>query len=470
MAIMTKCAFFDVVLIFSSLLTTFYFWMKWKHWYWQRRGIRSLPTHWFFGHLKDAILMRKPAGVILAELHQQANDDDEVLGIYVLHKPFLLIRNPELIKQIMIKDFHAFSNHHFTAKTNADSVSKWCLGFVDNPEWKYLRMKMTSVFTSSKLKNLFLLMQESGEAMRDHLHDRFTNVSEVSFNVQDTFYRYTTNVISSVAFGIRTNCFDTPTPEFYKKSRDAFRITLLGSLRFFFLYFLPNIGKYMGGKMLGDSTDYFRKVFWDSMDSRSLTKTKRGDLIDSLLQLKAEPDNVPFQFEGDALFAQAAIFFVAGRDTSISTMTYVLCELAKHPEIQKRVRQEILEKIKAANGLTYDAVRNMKYLHQVINETLRLYPPAPILDRLTVTEYTFPGTKITIEKGTPVYVSVRGLHTDPRYYADPARFDPERFSDEKKNEITPCTFVPFGEGPRNCIGRYAIRIFANCHGTNSNSA
>lgn len=83
----------------------------------------------------------------------------------------------------------------------------------------YFRMKMTSVFTSSKLKNLFLLMQESGEAMRDHLHDRFTNVSEVSFNVQDTFYRYTTNVISSVAFGIRTNCFDTPTPEFYKKCK-----------------------------------------------------------------------------------------------------------------------------------------------------------------------------------------------------------------------------------------------------------
>lgn len=93
-------------------------------------------------------------------------------------------------------------------------------------------------------------------------------------------------------------------------------------------------------------------------------------------------------FEGDVLLAQAAIFFVAGRETSITTMTYVLCELAKHPEMQKRVRQEILEKIEAANGVTFEAVHDMKYLHQVINETLRIYPPASILDRVPIQDYT----------------------------------------------------------------------------------
>jgi len=64
----------------------------------------------------------------------------------------------------------------------------------------------------------------------------------------------------------------------------------------------------------------------------------------------------------------------------------------------------------------------------------------------------FPGTKITIEKDTPVYVVLRGIQSDPRYYRDPTRFDPERFSDERKDEIVSCTFLPFGEGPRNCIG------------------
>lgn len=61
------------------------------------------------------------------------------------------------------------------------------------------------------------------------------------------------------------------------------------------MFFLPDFGKYVGGQILGDYTNYFRKVFWDSMDSRSVTKIKQGDLIDSLLQLKNEPDDAPFR-------------------------------------------------------------------------------------------------------------------------------------------------------------------------------
>ncbi|KYN21324.1 PREDICTED: cytochrome P450 6k1-like [Trachymyrmex cornetzi] len=453
MAILYECALLDALVIFSSLFATLYLWMKWKHTYWQRHGVSTLPTHWFFGHFKDAMLFRKSAGVVLSELHKQAENED-VLGIYILHKPFLILRNPELIKQIMIKDFNIFPNHYFRGANNSDTISKWSLFSIRYPEWKYLRSKMTPVFTSGKLKNLFQLMQESGEKMRDHLHDQIKDNSKImSIKVKDTFYKYTTDVTSSVAFGIRTNCFDTPSPEFYVNSRKAFVQTILSTLQLFFLFFLPSIGKYLGGSMLGRYTDYFRKVFWDSMDNRSVTKIKRGDLIDSLLQLKTEtPDNMNVRFEGDALLAQAAIFFVAGRETSIATMTCALFELAKQPEIQRRVREEILKTIQDANDVTYEAVHNMKYLHQVINETLRLYPPAPIIDRFPLSDYTFPGTKITVKKNIPVYVVLRGIQSDPRYYLDPMRFDPERFSDERKDEIVPSTFLPFGEGPRNCIG------------------
>ncbi|XP_011164534.2 uncharacterized protein LOC105199238 [Solenopsis invicta] len=453
MAVLTESAFLDTLVIFSSLFATLYIWMKWKHTYWQRRGVPTLPAHWFFGHFKDACLQRKPAGKVLGDLYQQAKDKD-VLGIYILHKPFLILKNPELIKQIMIRDFNVFPNHHFRGATTSDTVGKWTLFTIHNPEWKYLRMKMSPVFTSGKLKSLFLLMQESGEKMRDHLHDLAEDkFKTVPITVKDIFYKYTTDVISSVAFGIRLNCFDTPSPEFYENSRKAVLATFLRTVQFFFLFFLPNIGQHLGGSILGKYTNYFRKVFWDSMDNRSITKTKRGDLIDSLLQIKNEkPDNSNIKYEGDVLFAQAAIFFVAGRETSITTMTCALFELAKQPEMQKHLREEILKAIEDANGVTYEAVQNMKYLHQVINETLRLHPPAPIIDRVPVSNYTFPGTKITIEKDTPVYVVLHGLQSDPTHWKDPTRFDPERFSDEKKNEIASCTFMPFGEGPRNCIG------------------
>lgn len=65
----------------------------------------------------------------------------------------------------------------------------------------------------------------------------------------------------------------------------------------------------------------------------------------------------------------------------------------------------------------------------------------------------FPGTKITVEKGTPVYIGLYGLHTDPKYHPNPMTFDPERFSNKRNNEMLSCTYLPFGEGPRNCIGQ-----------------
>lgn len=92
------------------------------------------------------------------------------------------------------------------------------------------------------------------------------------------------------------------------------------------------------------------------------------------------------EFEGDALVSQSAIFFIAGRESSIVTICFTLYELAKYPEIQKKAREEIREKLKE-HGMNYEGVQSMKYLYQVISETLRLYPPAPLLDRVAIKDY-----------------------------------------------------------------------------------
>lgn len=84
--------------------------------------------------------------------------------------------------------------------------------------------------------------------------------------------------------------------------------------------------------------------------------------------------------------AQSSVFFIAGLESSAVTMAFALYELAKQPEIQERVRQEIHENIEE-KGLTYESVLNMKYLAQVINETMRFYPPAPIIDRIAREDY-----------------------------------------------------------------------------------
>ena len=98
----------------------------------------------------------------------------------------------------------------------------------------------------------------------------------------------------------------------------------------------------------------------------------------------------------------------------------------------------------------------------VVHETLRIYQTLSWVDRLPKTNYTFPGTKITIEKGTPIILPMRALHMDSKFFPNPDIFDPERFSEENKKNITPFTYFPFGQGPRNCIGkkrRYSTFVY-----------
>nr|AGM32643.1 cytochrome P450 [Coptotermes formosanus] len=100
----------------------------------------------------------------------------------------------------------------------------------------------------------------------------------------------------------------------------------------------------------------------------------------------------------------------------------------------------------------------MKYLDMVVNETLRLYPPVAAVDRICVQPYTLKSDPpMEVHPGEVLFIPIVALHHDPKYYPDPERFDPERFSDDNKHNINPLTYLPFGIGPRSCIGnRFAL--------------
>ncbi|GFG32549.1 hypothetical protein Cfor_12376 [Coptotermes formosanus] len=88
----------------------------------------------------------------------------------------------------------------------------------------------------------------------------------------------------------------------------------------------------------------------------------------------------------------------------------------------------------------------------MLSETLRMYPSLPNLIRVCTKPYTIPGTNVLIEKGTPVIIPIYAIHRDQLYYSDPDRFDPERFTEYNKEKRPAYTYLPFGEGPRICIG------------------
>nr|ARA91614.1 cytochrome P450 monooxygenase [Pieris rapae] len=421
--------------------------------YWKRKGVPQLPdTDKIFGDFKRGILFRSPPGYHFGELYHRMPKDVPYVGFYVFHKPCLLLRDPEIIKQILIKDFHNFSNRHFAGSQQRDSSGMRNLFGLVNPGWRYLRRKITPTFTRKKLKQMLTLMVDAGKPMMEFLNKNINDKGNKIIDAQDINYRYTADLIANVALGFKADSFNDPESDYTKYFMDFFH-SFKRMIAVFTVFFVPELVTVVGPRVLYDAT-FVQNLFWKAFESREKSGNKRGDFIDTLIELKNGTQDPVYKFEGDNLFAQSSTFF-SGFQTSSHVCAFTLMELAKSKECQDRARDCIKEAV-GKYGWTLEGFNEMKYMDQVISEGVRMHPSVPILDRYTLNDYKIPNTDLTIEKGTPIYISLYGLHRDSEFFENPEVFDPERFSKENKIHDN---YLPFGTGPRKCVGMKAGRLF-----------
>ncbi|KAG9262888.1 cytochrome P450 3A56-like, partial [Astyanax mexicanus] len=155
------------------------------------------------------------------------------------------------------------------------------------------------------------------------------------------------------------------------------------------------------------------------------------------------------------ILSQSMIFIFAGYETTSSTLSFFFYNIATNPETMKKLQQEIDQTIPNEAPVQYDAVMNMEYLDAALNESMRLFPSVARLER--VCKETIEINGLTIPQGTSIMIPVFPLHRDPEYWPDPSTFNPERFTKGNKENVDPYVYMPFGSGPRNCIGmRFAL--------------
>jgi cytochrome P450 family 9 len=221
-----------------------------------------------------------------------------------------------------------------------------------------------------------------------------------------------------------------------------------------------------------DASKYFSTVINETIKAREDQNIIRGDLLQLMLEARNEnkthnglsergKSKGVIKISNAEIASQAMIFFFAGFDTVSTAMCFGSYEMAINKDIQDRLREEIMETHKDGK-VTYETLMQMKYMDMVVSETLRKWPPFPNIDRLCTKPYTIEPTNedekpVPILLNQQVWIPIYGIQRDPKYFPNPEKFDPERFSDENKNNIVPYTYNPFGIGPRICIGnRFAL--------------
>lgn len=190
----------------------------------------------------------------------------------------------------------------------------------------------------------------------------------------------------------------------------------------------------------------------DRIIKRTIKKRIAGhetadDLLQMLLDVRYEDTGDPMSER--QLLDESKILFVAGHETSANALAWTWYLLAQHPDATEKIREEIQEVLGDRRPVFSD-LPQLTYITQVIEESMRLYPPAWITDRLTLKDDEVIGVRIPAKAIAIPYIY--GAHHNPDVWAEPETFKPERFSSENRKQIPPYAYLPFGGGPRLCIG------------------
>ncbi|XP_016958607.1 cytochrome P450 9b2 [Drosophila biarmipes] len=413
------------------------------------------------GNSGGSFFQRRSFQKELSEFYDRTREQ-KLAGFFNLRTPMIAVNDPQLIKKVCIKDFDHFPNHPLVFHSDERLVNDMVSSMTDQ-RWKHMRNTLSPVFTAAKMRNMFTLMNESFAECLQHLDTSASLPGQKGFEVdmKALCNKLSNDIIATTAFGLKVNSYKNPENEFYDIGQTLVFTRGLGFFKFMLASMMPRIFKFLGLTIFETAKiEYFVRLVVDAIRYREQHNISRPDMIQLLMEAKKESQN---NWTDDEIVAQCFIFFFAAFENNSNFICTTTYELLHNPEVQERLYEEVKETQGSLNGgsLTYDTVQKMTYMDMVISESLRKWSLAPITDRICTKDYTLTdedGSKLfDFKAGDRVIIPITGLHLDERYFPEPRKFDPERFSEERKGELVPYTYLPFGVGPRNCIGnRYAL--------------
>ena len=447
---------FEILCGVAALVVALYYYCTSTYDFWKKRGVPGPQPLPMLGNTKDVMLAQESVAIFLHKIYETYKNEP-MIGLFIARTPILVLNDADLIKDVLIRDFSKFADRGFSVHERTEPLSVNLFN-LESERWRPLRSKLSPIFTSGKLKDMFPLIIECSNHLETYLNKLVTKGDPIE--CRELTARFTTDVIGACAFGIDMNAMAEEDSEFRLMGRKIFAVTVENIFRLKMRHYMPRIYDLLGYVMPEKKfSPFFTKIVMDTINYRKQNHIIRPDFINMLIELQKHSDTLEnIKLTDSLLAAQAFVFFAAGFETSSSTMSNALYELAQNHEAQDKLREEITEYFAKNNGqLKYEDIKDLKYLDKIFKETSRKYPAGPLLMRKATSDYTFNGTKVTIPKKMVLWIPIFSIHRDPNIYPNPDVFDPERFNEDATAARHPMHYLPFGDGPRNCIGaRFAV--------------
>lgn len=401
---------------------------KWNH-------LPHVKPHWFWGN--RPVFSKCLRDIILD--HYNALGENKFGLYWYLNEATIFLKDKDLIKRVQVVDFDHFTDLAFSP----DGVNQFGLADVKGEPWKKMKRQLTPSFSVPRLKKNVETMNEVANQLTGYLQS-IENREYVE--VIDFTKKYFLNVIASVGFGLRIDCFGEKKSAFEKAAE-----TVFDDKGYLILELFPRVAKIFGISLVSKSFDkYLQKLCKELIKQRENQNNNHKDILNNLIEVsKINPDMTE-----EILYKTFVQMFGDGYESASAVFGYLVYQLVINPDVQAQLQEEIdfvFDGKEDGEDLSADDLTNMPYLEQVLSEATRLACLAYTV-RYCSKDYKIPDSDFVIPKGTKVFIPIAGLHYDPKYWTNPFVFDPERFSSENKSSIDSITFQTFGSGPRQCLG------------------
>ncbi|XP_045520529.1 cytochrome P450 6a2-like [Pieris brassicae] len=431
--------------------------------YWSKRNVKhEIPLPVFGTHFKNLFGIKAYTQIAMHLYNKYP--EEKVVGYFRGPTPELIIRDLDIVRNILNIDFMHFYPRAMGRNIEMEPLLR-NLFHVDGDKWKLLRQQMTPAFTTAKLKTMFPLIINCAEKLHTVGEDIVKNGGE--FDARELMARFTTDFIGACGFGIEMNTMNNDQSAFRELGKKVFTVPLRNAILLAVWDLFPEVRNYI----CVSNNDVERELYnivVEIFKQRNYKPSGRNDFIDLLLELidkgkivgesienirNGTPHLAELELQTMDLVAQVFVFFAAGFETSSSATSMTLHQLALNPEIQLKVQSEIDEVLtKYDNKLCYDAISAMTLLDMALKEAMRLFSSLGFLQRQCARKYTIPQLGITIDPGVKVIIPIQAIHTDEKIFKDAKQFKPDRFSSEDVKNLHNYAYLPFGKGPRACIG------------------
>ncbi|MDJ0741244.1 MAG: cytochrome P450 [Gammaproteobacteria bacterium] len=356
-------------------------------------------------------------------------------------RSILLVNEPQLVHEVMQDSTGIYPKNDLMVGALEPLVGDSI--FVSSGQrWRRQRDMIDPAFSHIRLTRAFASMRAAVDDYEQRL-DRLA-VSGESFSLDLAMSHLTADIICRTVFStslesqIAREVFDA----FEVFERSAAQVELKA------LIFDPPFKKIRQHRPVLDACARIRAHLGELVDSHvSAADGTFNDIASACIAARDSASGCPFSRK--ELVDQLGVLFLAGHETTASVLTWLFYILSVRPEVVARIRAEV-DAVVGDGPVEFEHIKKLRYVRNVFRETLRLYPPITFIPRVAMAPTRI--GRYRVKRGAMVMISPWTTHRHRRLWSDPDVFDPDRFLPEREHELTPGAYLPFGMGPRTCVG------------------